>query len=637
MTKYQPIFDQYNAKLTPLLMNTNNVEVLSVSPYAGTGDINTLVEVRVDRAINAQGEVNPETDPENRYYTRTVEMQRFDLASAIMPDVKAALDAALEALGTPTLVHGKLSDADRNTVITNADVRELIMLLPEDVDFTPVGTGDEKLYVMTAKKNSLSYIGRVDVVVEPEVDGGLGNLEGLAWITSDTQVVAGSLTFPDGVTVGQVGTAVKFQYTNTNTERLRAKIGFHIGGVYSTKDVAVEPGGGEWTFEMPARADYPHGEFPIEFKYGIDDIVNGAWIFGMSMFKMNDLEWLKASDNVVVHGVIHPNYYTPVHAAKYGETITVKLESDITDHVRARLQVAGIGEPVEVDLYPGPNHTVEFTLPTHVEMGDASMTILLLGEGESPLGFIHEFKIMNADVDESLLEFGDYQDFFNSGLGGTTFYPAEAILDWMTVRLARADGSPLESGTANDPFPRTMVLVEESPEAILDIRVSENGAPNNYSFDVRLKDGVALTEHKELVMNFNVNKFGENASNHPFAGTAYVFPESMSAQVQQPNGTWVNFADWDTAITLTNETELDIRLGAVPESWTSKNPTTYELVSATGEPNITVDWENGRILFGSPTVVSGNENVIEIVVKVSPDGIGSFNEFNATLNVRRTT
>lgn len=467
-------------------------------------------------------------------------------------------------------------------------------------------------------------------VSEPEDD-----LDSLPWLSSPDQVIFDSMAMDSGPQPAGVGTVVTFKYTNQNTEKLRAKIGFHIGGIYSDKEVVVEVGGGEWEFIIPERGDYPDGEFAIEFKYGIEDIINGAWILALSTFKINDLEWLKPTDGVVMHGVIHPNYYTPVHAAKYGETITVKFESDITDRVRARLQVAGIGEPVEVELYPGPSHSVEFTLPAHVETGDANKTILLLGADASPLGFIHEFKIMNADVDEGLIEFGDYQGFFNAGLGGSTFYASDALLDWMTVSLARADGSPLESGSANDPFPRTMVLVEESPESILDIRISENGAPNNYSYDVRLKDGIALTAHKELVMVFNINKFGENQNNYPFAGTAYVFPENMMAQVQQPDGTWVNFADWGAGVTLGSETELDIRLAAAPESWTSKNPTTYELVSATGEPNISVDWETGRILFGSPTVVSGTENLIEIVVKVSPDGIGSFNAFDATLNLRR--
>lgn len=465
---------------------------------------------------------------------------------------------------------------------------------------------------------------------EPEDD-----LDSLPWLSSQDHVIFDSMAMDSGLQAAGVGTVVTFKYTNQNAEKLRAKIGFHIGGVYSDKEVAVEIGGGEWEFTIPERGDYPDGEYLIEFKYGGEDLLSTAFYLALVPFKAKDLEWLKPTDSVVMHGVIHPNYYTPVHAAKYGETITVKFESDITDRVRARLQVAGIGEPVEVELYPGPSHSVEFTLPVHVEMGDANKTILLLGADASPLGFIHEFKIMNADVDEGLIEFGDYQGFFNAGLGGSTFYASDAFLDWMTVSLARADGSPLESGSANDPFPRTMVLVEESPESILDIRISENGAPNNYSYDVRLKDGIALTAHKELVMVFNINKFGENSKNCPFTGTAYVFPENMMAQVQQPNGVWVNFADWDAAVTLGSETELDIRLAATPESWTSKNPTTYELVSAAGEPNISVDWETGRILFGSPTVVSGTENLIEIVVKVSPDGIGSFNAFNATLNLRR--
>lgn len=465
---------------------------------------------------------------------------------------------------------------------------------------------------------------------EPEDD-----LASLPWLSSQDQAVFDSMAMDSGLQAAGVGTVVTFKYTNQNAEKLRAKIGFHIGGVYSDKEVAVEIGGGEWEFEIPARDDYPNGEYPIEFKYGGEDLLSTAFYLALVPFKVKDREWLKSTDGVVVRGVIDPHYYTPVHAAKYGEAITLDVETNITSPARARLQIAGLESEVEITLYPGRNRNVEFRLPEHVEVGDANKTILLLGEGPVPLATINEFKIMNANVDEHMLAINGFQGFFENGINGTAFYPSDTLVNWTTISLSRATGGPLEVGTADNPFPRKVELFDESPEAIFEIRASENGAPNNYSFDVRLKDGAALTVHKEIALSFKTNRFGQNGSTHTLTGTAYVFPEQMHVQVQQPNGVWVNFADWDSAVALTNEVELDIRLGIVPETWKTAKPTTYGLVYAVGEPNITMDEVNGKILFGSPAVTDGTENAIEIVVNIAPDGMGSFNAFNATLNLRR--
>ena len=95
---------------------------------------------------------------------------------------------------------------------------------------------------------------------EPEDD-----LDSLPWLSSHDQAVFDSMVMDSGLQAAGVGTVVTFKYTNQNAEKLRAKIGFHIGGVYSDKEVAVEIGGGQWEFTIPERGDYPDREYPIEF------------------------------------------------------------------------------------------------------------------------------------------------------------------------------------------------------------------------------------------------------------------------------------------------------------------------------------------------------------------------------------
>lgn len=457
---------------------------------------------------------------------------------------------------------------------------------------------------------------------------------GLAWLSLQDQVQFDSMTMDSGLQVAGVGTVVTFKYTNQNVEKLRAKIGFHIGGVYSEKEVAVEIGGGEWEFEIPERSDYPDGEYPIEFKYGGEDLLNTALYLAIVPLLIRPYPWVTASDGVIVHGVVGGDLQ-PVHAAKYGDQVFIDMTTTITKPSRLIISLSGVDGDFEAVIFPGRDRAT-FNIPEHIEVGAAAKTILIKGEAGTILGNIPIFNIMNAAVDESTLTLGAFQGFFANGMGGTIFYPADALMDWMSISVLNSSGNPLESGSANDVFPRKITLAEDSDNPIFDIRKAQGGAPNNYGFEVRLKDGVQLTNHKDFVLRFLANQYLENESATYLAGYAYVFPLRMDAQVQVPqSGTWVNFADWDDAVVLTNETELNIRLGATPESWTTVNPTIYELVSASGENGITVDWENGKILFGSPVVSSGTENAIEVVVKISPDGIGSFNAFNGTLNLRR--
>ncbi|MEG2359250.1 hypothetical protein [Acinetobacter sp.] len=464
---------------------------------------------------------------------------------------------------------------------------------------------------------------------EPEDD-----LDSLPWLSSQDQAVFDSMAMDSGLQAAGVGTVVTFKYTNQNAEKLRAKIGFHIGGVYSDKEVAVEIGGGEWEFTIPERGDYPDGEYPIEFKYGGEDLLSTAFYLVLVPFFARPYPWVAAGDGVVIHGVLGADLQ-PLHAAKYGDPIFIDVTTAITKPSRMAISLDGIDGDYETVVFPGRDRAL-FILPERVETGDAAKTILIKGEAGAILDNIPIFNIMNAAVDESTLMLGGFQGFFANGMGGTVFYPADALINWTSASVLHDSGSPLESGSANDVFPRKITLAEDSDNPIFEIRKAQGGAPNNYGYEVRLKDGAALSSHEDFVLHFTANQDMESESSAYLTGHAYVFPEQIHAQVQvQQTGAWVNFADWDDAVTLSDETELNIRLGVTPETWTSVNPTVYELVSAAGESGITVDWENGKILFGSPAVTDGTENLIEIVVKISPDGIGSFNAFNATLNLRR--
>lgn len=464
---------------------------------------------------------------------------------------------------------------------------------------------------------------------EPEDD-----LDSLPWLSSQDQAVFDSMAMDSGLQAAGVGTVVTFKYTNQNAEKLRAKIGFHIGGVYSDKEVVVEIGGGEWEFTIPERGDYPDGEYPIEFKYGGEDLLSTAFYLVLVPFFARPYPWVAAGDGVVIHGVLGADLQ-PLHAAKYGDPIFIDVTTAITKPSRMAISLDGIDGDYETVVFPGRDRAL-FILPEYVETGDAAKTILIKGEAGAILDNIPIFNIMNAAVDESTLMLGGFQGFFANGMGGTVFYPADALMNWTSASVLRDSGSPLESGSANDVFPRKITLAEDSDNPIFEIRKAQGGAPNNYGYEVRLKDGAVLSSHEDFVLHFTANQDMENESSAYLTGHAYVFPEQMHAQVQVPQtGAWVNFADWDDAVTLSDETELNIRLGATPETWTSVSPTVYELVSAAGESGITVDWENGKILFGSPVVSSGTENAIEAVVKISPDGISSFNAFNATLNLRR--
>lgn len=78
----------------------------------------------------------------------------------------------------------------------------------------------------------------------------------------------------------------------------------------------------------------------------------------------------------------------------------------------------------------------------------------------------------------------------------------------------------------NDVFPRKITLAEDSDNPIFDIRKAQGGAPNNYGYEVRLKDGAALSSHKDFVLRFLANQYLENESATYLTGYALRVPST---------------------------------------------------------------------------------------------------------------
>lgn len=152
MTQLQAIFDQYNGKLSKLIVNTQNIEIISVLPHAGANGENTLVDFRYDRAMNAGGWVDGNYDPETRFGERSVEITRYDLAEVFASQAEA-VTAALAAVET-NIVLGK-SDAHRDAFI--AAVAETHSISAYDIDAV-VSSG----YIsIVARPMSLGFIGKI--------------------------------------------------------------------------------------------------------------------------------------------------------------------------------------------------------------------------------------------------------------------------------------------------------------------------------------------------------------------------------------------------------------------------------------------------------------------------------------------
>lgn len=281
MSNYQPIFDIYNKQFESLTLNANNVEVLSVSQELGDTH-NTLVVLRVDRAINAEGDVDPVMEAsEDRYSVRHVEVERFELFDVATEALRDALSAAIAAVTDVVIEDGKFSKASIQEVITNEDLRAIVIFLESDIDIVPITIDEEEQYVVVAKRDSLGFLGRITVGKleadpEPEVP-----IEELDWISETHVVNIISITPPvtEPITDGEVRT---IQYTNESGVELRARFGLRAAAEDPDPDVLGNPtvhrikkGSGKLNYTYPAGLGLPEGFIIAVEIIGADDVITG--------------------------------------------------------------------------------------------------------------------------------------------------------------------------------------------------------------------------------------------------------------------------------------------------------------------------------------------------------------------------
>ncbi len=511
MSKYQPVYDMYNAKLHPLLMNVHNFEVISVRPYNGVDGINTVIDLRVDRSIDQDGNVVEGYEDDNRYFERSVEMQRFDLADVITEDIKSALR---DAIGINVGPSGAVATDDETyNIVNNGAVRLKVMLTPSDVKFVRV-TDDENpnsyYFVMVAKEDSIGFIGSVSLKaaatapVDPEPEP-----EVIPWATA--------------------------------------------------ADIDIN-------MLLDAAGDYQ------------------------------------------------------IHAAKYGDTIKLRHGSPMPETMRFKAYVANAGAVSAVEVIANKNDmSFDFVIPPFTNNGQAYTQIIIANQHGQQMQAGLPIFMMNATVDESTLALGDFSGpVATSRMEPSDYLPATVLQNWTGLNLLRADGSALETGDSNSPFPRTLHVTNLVGDGRLETMPSTGQQPGGYSFDVRSAFGTQLTAHLDMNLEFVINKdLPTTASKSTGIITAYADPEYQRFQVRdEAQGMWTDaFALAEApGMSLTNETSISLRFMIAPAEWASKTGFHYSLVSATGEANITIDDAQDKILFGTPVGDMVNAD-IDLVIR----------------------
>lgn len=499
MSKYQPVYDMYNAKLHPLLMNVHNFEVLSVHPYNGVDGINTVIELRVDRSIDQDGNTVEGYDGDNRYFERSVEVQRFDLADVITDDIKEALRTAIGVNVAPN--SAVATEDEVYNIVNNGAVRLKVMLMPSDVKFVRV-TDDvnpnDYYFVMVAKEDSIGFIGSVS---------------------------------------------------------LKAA---------ATTPVDPEP--------EPEPESTP---------------------------------WATAVD-IDINMLLDATGGYQIHAAKYGDTIKLRHGSPMPETMRFKAYVANAGAASAVEVIANKNEmSFDFVIPPFTNNGQASTQIIIANQHGQQMQAGLPIFMMNATVDESTLALGDFDGpIATSRMAPSDYLPATVLQNWTGLSVLRADGSALETGDSNLPFPRTLHATILAGGNRLEYMPSTNQQPGGYSFEVRSAFGTKLTTHLDMNLEFVINKdLPTTTSKSTGTITAYADPEYQRFQVRdEAYGVWVDaFALAEApGMALTNETEINLRFMIAPAEWASKSGFHYTLVSATGEANITIDDAQDKILFGTP-------------------------------------
>lgn len=149
------LFAQVNAPFGRLLIANKTWSVTSITPTSDP-DLNTVAEIVVDRAFDEDGDPVVVPDGQERYFNRSVEFHRFNIADVVKlqlsVDGAVAIDGFEDSLTDQELVTDQVIDGFTAASFTNDD----IYVTPTTV----AGT-----YVITAKPNSLGYYGRVQIEI----------------------------------------------------------------------------------------------------------------------------------------------------------------------------------------------------------------------------------------------------------------------------------------------------------------------------------------------------------------------------------------------------------------------------------------------------------------------------------------
>lgn len=642
MSKYQPIFDRYNAKLEPLLANPHNVHVLEVIPYHGTNGINTIVKLAIDRGINAEGVVNTSMPASERMYERNVEIQRLSLGNVITVEIQAALIAALDKIVNKTLVNGRLDSTGVQAVVTDAAVRDLIMFVESDVDFAFVD--DENIVaVMVAKNNSLGFVGSLTLTKAAEPEEPEDPNVGLPWITELNQLVVGNIMFEhDGVpfTPGEqslvIGDKVVFQYTNANTERMRATLGVMYGlDELQTSGLAehvIEVGSGTIEYVIQTAGGFILGDNFGTLKFGGED-GNPIWhIASLTVFV--DPQYATINHTLFVSSATSPS--APIFAAKAGDSLAVVGMYLIGIAKKYRVALRNSNPDLSAwdweDLVYQPYYlSAPMTLPAPEFPALALHHVVIASEDYQILAE-YPIRIMNADVDESTLTLTTSGAFSDVIPNTFDFVAANALTDWSLLRVLRSDGTPLSALQPTDAMPRVIAFAIDPSDWVLEQRIPSNPADAG-GVELRLVGGLIPEAHRSVTVTGWTGAWSEVEA-FKLQRKIYVMPETMSLQVQDELQATSNpFSAYSAETPLQipyDATSIQLTPNFMPVGSEPLNGVTYTIAGSDGE-GVSIDNGQGRIVLtgvdkGIPTSVN---------IKMLPEGIDNFNAITQTLYFQR--
>lgn len=405
MSKYQPVYDLYNAKLHPLLMNVHNFEVISVRPYNGVDGINTVIDLRVDRSIDQDGNVVEGYDDDSRYFERSVEMQRFDLADVITEDIKSALrDAVSINVGPSGAV---ATENETYNVVNNGAVRLKVMLTPSDVKFVRV-TDDENpnsyYFVMVAKEDSIGFIGSVSlkaaatVPVDPEPEP-----EDIPWATAaDFEINSIFNAAGTGkILAAKYGETVTLKSTSNIATKKRFKAYVANAGASSAVEVIANAGTSGFSFQIPAFTNNGQASTQII----IANQNNQQMGAGIPIFMMN----ATVDESTLSLG----NITGPVATSRMGDSDY--LPSNVLNDWSGITVLRGDGSSLE----SGDSNTVFPRTLRLVDLVNSGRLEIEYSRSQQPGGYRYDVRSMNGTMLTTHLDF-NLDILINEGLPSET-------------------------------------------------------------------------------------------------------------------------------------------------------------------------------------------------------------------------